>query len=59
MVGTPPRVWPLIELELRDKNELVALDETKPKVPEVLVLGQLVTSQVGSVTSDGRLVFRQ
>ena len=34
-VGTtlPPRVWSLIELELRGKNERVRLHERKPMVP--------------------------
>ena len=33
LVRPPPRVWPLIELELRGKNERVRLHERKPMVP--------------------------
>ena len=28
----PPRVWPLINLELRDKNERVGRDKRKPTI---------------------------
>ena len=37
MVQPPPRVWPLIELELRGKNERVRLYERKPMVPNFKV----------------------
>ena len=30
----PPRVWPLIGLELRDKNERVGRDERKPMIDD-------------------------
>ena len=43
---TPPRVWPLIELELRGKNERVGLYERKPMVPNFNVSGQLMTSDI-------------
>ena len=33
----PPCVWPLIELELRGKNERVRLHERKPMVPNFKV----------------------
>ena len=33
----PPRVWPLIELELRGKNERVRLHERKPMIPNFKV----------------------
>ena len=47
-VGTtpPPRVWPLIELELRGKNERVGRDESKPMIPSFKVFGHLGTSHV-------------
>ena len=35
--------WPLIELELRDKNDRVALYERKPMVPNLKVSGQPMT----------------
>ena len=41
-----PRVWLLIELELRDKNEPVARDERKQMIHTFKVFGHLVTSQV-------------
>ena len=47
---TSPRVWLLIELELRFKNQRVACHETKPLTPEFKVLGQPVTSEVRSMT---------
>ena len=37
--ATPLAVWPLIELELRGKDERVARDETKPIVSDFSVLG--------------------
>ena len=40
----PPRVWLLIQVELRDKNERVARHERKPKMPNFKVSGQPVTS---------------
>ena len=45
LVGTP-RVSPLIELELHDKNQHVGRDERKPKIPDFKGFGHLVTSQV-------------
>ena len=36
MIRPPPRVWPLIELELRGKNERVGLYERKPMVPNFM-----------------------
>ena len=48
-VGTTPlAVSPLIELELRGKNERVARRETKRLICKLKVLGQSVTSEVGS-----------
>ena len=50
----PPRVCPLIELELRDKNERVGLDERKPMVTNFnKVAGQPMTSEVRSNTHRG------
>ena len=48
--GTRPplAVSPLIELELRGKNERVARRETKRLIYKLKVLGQLVTSEVRS-----------
>ena len=46
----PPRVWPLIELELCDKDERVGLHERKRMVPNFKVSGQLMTSEVRSNT---------
>ena len=43
--GTPPRVSPLIELELRNTNQRVGRDERKPKIPKFKDFGHLVTSQ--------------
>ena len=51
----PPRVWPLIELELRGKNDRVGLPERKPMVPNINVSGQLMTPEVRSNTRAGRL----
>ena len=42
----PPRVWPLIELELRDKNERAGRGERKPMIPEFKVFVHLVMTQV-------------
>ena len=50
---TPPCVWPLIELELREKNERVVLHERKTMVPNFKVSGQLMTSYVRSNTRRG------
>ena len=48
-VGTTPlAVSPLIELELRGKNERVARRETKILIYKLKVLGQPVTSEVRS-----------
>ena len=48
-VGTTPlAVSPLIELELRRKNERVARRETKRLIYKLKVLGQPVTSEVRS-----------
>ena len=48
-VGTTPlAVSPLIELELRRKNEHVARRETKRLIYKLKVLGQPVTSEVRS-----------
>ena len=46
----PPRVWPLIELELRETNERAGLHERKPMVPNFKVTGQPMTSEVRSNT---------
>ena len=46
---TPPRVWPLIELELRRKNERVRLHERKSMVPNF----KLVASEVRANTRRG------
>ena len=49
LVGTTPlAVSPLIELELRGKNERVARRETKRLIYKLKVLGQPVTSEVSS-----------
>ena len=45
---TPLAVSPLIELELRGKNEHVARRETKRLIYKLKVLGQPVTSEVRS-----------
>ena len=49
-VGTTPplAVSPLIELELRGKNERVARRETKRLIYKLNVIGQPVTSEVRS-----------
>ena len=49
----PPRVWPLIELELRGKNERVGLYERKTMVPNFKVSGQPTTSEVRSNARSG------
>ena len=43
---TSLRVWPLLELKLRDKNERVDRDERNPMMPRFNGFGHLVTSQV-------------
>ena len=48
--ATPLAVWPLIELELRGKNERVRRYETQRLTPEFKVSGKPMTSQVRSVT---------
>lgn len=53
----PLAVWPLIELELRGKDERVARDETKPIVSDFSVLGQYVTSEVRSMPKIGIWFF--
>ena len=53
MIRPPPRVWPLIKLELRGKNERVGIHERKPMVPNFNVLGQPMTSEVRSNTRRG------
>ena len=55
VIRPPPRVWPLIELELRGKNERVGLyeSERKPMVPNFNVSGQMITSEVRSNTRRG------
>ena len=40
----PPRIWPLIELEFRNKNERVGHDERKPIIPRFNGFSHLVTS---------------
>ena len=45
---TPLAVSPLIELELRGKNERVARSETKRLIYKLKAVGQPVTSQVRS-----------
>ena len=52
-IRPPPRVWPLIELELRGKNERVGLYERKPMIPNFNVSVQLMTSEVRSNTRRG------
>ena len=39
----PPRVLPLIELELSDKNERIGHDEGKLIIPDFGVFGHLMT----------------
>ena len=48
LIRPPPRVWPLIELATRDKNERVGRHETKRLVPILKVVDQPVTSEVRS-----------
>ena len=48
LVRPPLAVSPLIELELRGKNERVARRETKRLIYKLKVLGQPVTSEVRS-----------
>ena len=48
LVPPPLAVSPLIELELRGKNERVARRETKRLIYKLKVLGQPVTSEVRS-----------
>ena len=43
LVGPPPAVPTLIELETRGKNVRAARDETKPLVSSFKTLGQLLT----------------
>ena len=47
-VTTPLAVSPMIELELRGKNERVGRRETKRLIYKLKVLGQPVTSEVRS-----------
>ena len=54
---TTPRVWPLIELELRDQNERVGLYERKPMMPNFKASGQPITSKVRSNTRRGPPIF--
>ena len=53
----PSRVWPLIELATRNKNERVGRHETKRLVPNFKVLGQPVTCDVTKRSIFGHLVF--
>ena len=46
----PPADWPLIELELRGKDERMARNEMNPTAFSFLVLGHLVTPEVMSMT---------
>ena len=46
----PLAVSPLIELELRGKNERVGRDERKSMIPNFKVLGHRLTFQVRSMT---------
>ena len=46
----PTAVRPLMELELREKNERATLNERKPMVPNFKVSVQLMTSEVRSNT---------
>ena len=46
---------PLMELELRGKNERVVLNERKPMISNLKVSGQLMTSEVRSNTRSGPL----
>ena len=48
LVRPPVAVSPLIELELRGKNERVARRDTKRSIFKLKVLGQPVTSEVRS-----------
>ena len=48
--ATPLTVWPLIELELRGKSKRAGRYETQQLIPKFKVSGQLVTSQVRSMT---------
>ena len=45
-----PRVWLLIELDLRFKDHRVACHQMKPLTPEFKVLGQPLNSEVRSMT---------
>ena len=45
---TPPAVRPLMELELRGKNECVTRNERKPMALNFKKSGQLMTSEVRS-----------
>ena len=54
VIRPPPRVWPLIELKLRGKNERVGLyEERKPMVPDFNVSGQPMTTEVRLNTRRG------
>ena len=46
----PIVVWPLVELELRGKNERVARDARKPMITNFKVLGHWLTFQARSIT---------
>ena len=52
-----PRVLPLIELELRDKNERVGHDEGKLIIPDFRVFGHLMTLQASSMTEHDHMIF--
>ena len=54
---TAPSDWPLIELELRGKDQRVGGDETNPMVPNFRVLGHQVISEVRSMTQNHRIPF--
>ena len=43
----------VIELGLRNKNQRVAYYETKPMIDKFKVLGQPMTSELGSMTQKG------
>ena len=54
-----PRVLPLIELELSDKNERVGHDEGKLIIPDFRVCSHLTRDPMGGGPMGPRVVFRR